>query len=172
MAITDGDGNAPQGNGQGVAPAAGQPQVFINAQYVKDLSFENPRAPQSFLQSQQQPEVQIGVDVKAQNLAPGLYEVALTIHADAKTGTERVFLVELVYAAVTTVQNVPEADLGRILLVETPRLLFPFARAIIATATREGGFMPLLLRPIDFAELIRAQQQAQAAGGGQPTAAA
>lgn len=166
MAITDTDGKGPEANGQ----ASAQPQVLINAQYVKDLSFENPRAPQSFLQSQQQPEVQVGVDVKAQNLAPGLFEVMLTIHADAKTGADRVFLVELVYAAVTTVQNVPEADMARVLLVETPRLLFPFARAIIANATREGGFMPLLLRPIDFAELVKAQQQA--AAGHTPTAAA
>ncbi len=153
MAETTNGGTTPQ---PGAQPA--QPTVFINAQYVKDLSFENPRAPQSLLQTQQQPEVQIGVDVKAQNVAPGLFEVQLTIHADAKTGTERVFLVELVYAGVATVQNVPDADMARILLVETPRLLFPFARSIIANATREGGFMPLLLRPIDFADLLRQQQ--------------
>jgi preprotein translocase subunit SecB len=165
MADTDTGGAPPQGDGQGQT----QPQVFINAQYVKDLSFENPRAPHSLLQTQQQPEVQIGVDVKAQTLAPALYEVQLTIHADAKSGEERVFLVELVYAGVTTVQNMPEAELPRILLVETPRLLFPFARAIIAAATRDGGFMPLLLRPIDFADLLRQQQNA---GGGQPTAVA
>ncbi len=153
MVETTNGGTTPQ---PGAQPA--QPVVFINAQYVKDLSFENPRAPQSLLQTQQQPEVQIGVDVKAQNVAPGLFEVLLTIHADAKTGTERVFLVELVYAGVATVQNVPDADMARILLVETPRLLFPFARSIVANATREGGFMPLLLRPIDFADLLRQQQ--------------
>lgn len=157
MAMTDG-GTTPQ---PGAQPA--QPVVMINAQYVKDMSFENPRAPQSLLQTQQQPEVQIGVDVKAQTVSPGLYEVALTIHADAKAGADRVFLVELVYAAIVTVQNVPEANMTPILLVETPRLLFPFARSIIANATRDGGFMPLLLRPIDFAELLR-QQQERAAG--------
>jgi preprotein translocase subunit SecB len=164
MAESDNGGAPPggtpvQGDGQGV----GLPQVFINVQYVKDFSFENPRAPHSLLQTQQAPEVQIGVDVKAQNLAPGLFEVLLTIHADAKAGAERVFLVELVYGAVTTVQNVPEADMARVLLVETPRLIFPFARAVVANATREGGFMPLLLRPIDFADLLR-QQQAPAGG--------
>ena len=109
--------------------------------------------------------MQIGVDVKAQNIAPGFFEVLLTIHAEAKSGTERVFLVELVYGAVTTMTNVPEAEMPRALLVETPRLLFPFARAIIANATREGGFMPLLLRPIDFAELLRQQQAARAPAG-------
>jgi preprotein translocase subunit SecB len=158
------NGGAPQAGAppQGDGHSDTQPQVFINAQYVKDFSFENPRAPQSLLQTQAAPEVQIGVDVKAQNLAPGFYEVLLTIHADAKAAGERVFLVELVYGAVTTVQNVPEADLARVLLVETPRLLFPFARAVVANATREGGFMPLLLRPIDFTELLRQQQAAAA----------
>ena len=157
MSDTDG-GAPPQSNGQ-----EAQPQVFINAQYVKDFSFENPRAPQSLMQTQTPPEVQIGVDVKAQNVGPGLFEVLLTIHANAKTATDPVFLVELVYAGVVTVQNVAETDLPRVLLVETPRLLFPFARSIVANATRDGGFAPLLLRPIDFAELLR-QQQAQAAG--------
>lgn len=146
----------------GTDPSATQPQVFINAQYVKDFSFENPRAPHSLTQQQQQPEVQVGVDVKAQGLAPGLYEVLLTVHADAKANNERVFLVEVVYGGVVTVQNVPESDMARVLLVETPKLLFPFARAIVANATREGGFMPLLLRPIDFAELVRQQQAAAA----------
>jgi preprotein translocase subunit SecB len=167
MAITDTDGTqSPAGNGQ----TPGQPQVFINAQYVKDLSFENPRAPQSFLQNQQPPEVKIGVDVKAQGLAPSVYEVLLTIQADAKTGSDRVFLVELVYAAVATVQNVPEPEMARVLLVDTPRLMFPFARAIIADATRDGGFMPLLLRPIDFDALMKAQ--VAGAPPGQPTAVA
>ncbi len=157
MAETNG-GTTPQQGAQPGAPP-GQPVVLINAQYVKDLSFENPRAPQSLLQTQNQPEVQIGVDVKAQTVAPGLYEVQLTINADAKSGADRVFLVELVYCGIVTVQNVPEANLGQILLVETPRILYPFARAIVATATREGGFMPLLLRPIDFADLLRQQQE-------------
>ncbi len=162
MAETNG-GTTPQpgAGAQGAQPGAQstQPMVLINAQYVKDLSFENPRAPQSLLQTQTQPEVQIGVDVKAQTVAQGLYEVTLTINADAKSGAERVFLVELAYCGIVTVQNVPEANLGPILLVETPRILFPFARAIIANATREGGFMPLLLRPIDFADLLRQQQE-------------
>jgi preprotein translocase subunit SecB len=153
MAETNG-GTVPQPE-----PQSTQPMVMINAQYIKDLSFENPRAPQSLMQQQTQPEVQIGVDVKAQAVAPGLFEVQLTVHADAKSGADRIFLVELVYCGVTTVQNVPDADLARVLLVETPRMLFPFARSIVASATRDGGFMPLLLRPIDFAELLRQQQE-------------
>jgi preprotein translocase subunit SecB len=167
MAEADTAGTAAPSNGQ----VPQQPQVVINAQYVKDFSFENPRAPHSLMQTQAQPEVQIGVDVKAQPIAPNVFEVLLTIHADAKTGEDRVFLVELVYGAVATVANVPEQAMAQFLLVETPRLMFPFARALIANATREGGFMPLLLRPIDFAELIR-QQQATREAQGQGTAVA
>jgi preprotein translocase subunit SecB len=158
---TDAGGAAPS-NGQAQQQ---QPQVLINAQYVKDLSFENPRAPHSLMQSQTQPEVQIGLDVKAQPIAPNVFEVLLTIHADAKVGEERVFLVELTYGAVATCANVPESAMAQFLLVETPRLMFPFARALIANATREGGFMPLLIRPVDFAELVRQQQAAREAQG-------
>lgn len=148
----------------GAAPAAGQGtrEILINAQYVKDLSFENPRAPQSLVQQQgqQPPEVKIGIDVKAQAIAPPLYEATLTIHAEANAGGERIFIVELVYGAVVTLSNVAEADMPQALLVETPRLLFPFARSIVANATRDGGFMPLLMRPIDFAELYRQKMAA------------
>jgi len=134
-------------------------EVVINAQYIKDLSFENPRAPQSLLQQQQQPEVQVAVDVKAQTVAPGFYEVVVTFHAEAKSAGERIFLVELAYGAVVSLTNVPEGEIPPALLVEAPRLLFPFARAIIANATRDGGFLPLMLQPIDFAQLLRQQQQ-------------
>jgi preprotein translocase subunit SecB len=148
------------------APPNGQTQptreVMINAQYIKDLSFENPRAPQSLLQQQGQPEVQVGVDVKAQNVAPGFYEVVITFNAEAKNAGDRIFLVELAYGAVVSLNNVPEAEIPPALLVEAPRLLFPFARAIIANATRDGGFLPLMLQPIDFAQLLRQQQQAAA----------
>ena len=156
-------------NGPVAPPIDGQAQgtreVVINAQYIKDFSFENPRAPQSLMQQQQQPEVQVGVDVKAQNIAPGFFEVLLTINAEAKSNNERIFLVELVYGAVMTLNNVSEAEMAQALLVEAPRLLFPFARSVIANTTREGGFMPLLLRPIDFNVLLVQQQAARAAGG-------
>lgn len=159
MAVSDTPTPPPNGDAQ----AQGPREVVINAQYIKDLSFENPRAPQSLMQTQQQPEVQVGVDVKAQNIAPGFYEVQLTIHAEAKNNNERIFLVELVYGAVASIGNVPEAEMARALLVDAPRFMFPFARAIIATATREGGFLPLMLQPIDFAQLLLQQQQQAAA---------
>jgi preprotein translocase subunit SecB len=156
-----------RGNGEGDAlpPPAEGPQMFVNVQYVKDLSFENPRAPQSLIQPPTQPEVAINVDVKASNLNPESYEVVLTINVNANAQGEPVFLVELVYAAVVTIRNAPEPMLASLVLVETPRIIFPFARAVIANATRDGGFPPLLINPIDFAELLRHQQAA-----GQPSA--
>ena len=152
----------PRGNGQGempVPPPAAAQQLMINAQYVKDLSFENPRAPQSLIQPSTQPSVDINVDVKAQNLGPDLFEVVLTINATARVQDEPVFLVELVYGAVVTAANVPQEMLPPLILVEAPRIVFPFARAIIANATRDGGFPPLMINPIDFAELLRRHQE-------------
>jgi preprotein translocase subunit SecB len=164
MADMDSNATAP-GNGAGVQ------QLIVNAQYVKDFSFENPRAPQSLLQQKEPPEVQLAVDVKAQTLGQDIYEVLLTVNAHATNAGEAVFVAELAYAAVVTVRNTPRELLPVVLLVETPRLLFPFARAVIANATREGGFPPLLLHPVDFAELLRRQQLAAAAQGGAPATA-
>jgi preprotein translocase subunit SecB len=141
------------------ATPAGPPQLFINAQYVKDLSFENPRAPQSLLQQKAQPEVSLDVDVKARNLAPDLFEVALTISAEAKAEGETAFIVQLTYCGVISAQNATPEILNAMILIETPRLLFPFARNVIASATRDGGFPPLLINPIDFAALVRREQE-------------
>jgi preprotein translocase subunit SecB len=140
------------------AVPAGPPQLFINAQYVKDLSFENPRAPQSLTQPNSPPAVEINVDVKAQNLNPETYEVVLTVNANAKIGEDALFIVELSYGAVVTARNLPQEMLPAALLVEIPRLMFPFARNIIADATRDGGYPPLMINPIDFTELLRRNQ--------------
>jgi preprotein translocase subunit SecB len=151
----------PRGNGHGdaapVTPDEPQ-QLIVNAQYIKDLSFENPRAPQSLIQQSTQPQVDINVDVKARNLGPDVFEVILTINATARAQDEPVFLVELAYGTVVTVKSAAPDALTALILVETPRIVFPFARAIIASATRDGGFPPLLINPIDFAELLRRQQ--------------
>jgi preprotein translocase subunit SecB len=153
MADTNNGGAAPQ--------AQGRRQVIINAQYVKDLSFENPRAPHSLLQQQgPAPEVQINVDVKAATLAPDIYEVVMTLRADAKQATDSVFVVELVYGAVVSLANTPQDDVSAALMVETPRMLFPFARSILAEVTRDGGFTPLLLNPIDFSEIYSKRSDA------------
>lgn len=158
----DATGNGPS---TPTAAAAGpaQQQLVINGQYIKDLSFENPRAPASLRQPGAQPAVEINVDVKAQSLGAENYEVVLTINASAKSQDEALFLIELAYGALITVRNVPQELLSAIVLVETPRLMFPFARNIIAETTRDGGFPPLMINPIDFGELLRRNAAAQPA---------
>lgn len=149
----------PTGNGSPTdLPPTGAPapqQLLINAQYIKDLSFENPRAPQSLMQQAGPPSVDINVDVNVHSLGHENYEVVLSIKAGAKAQDETLFLVELAYAGVVTVRNVPQQTMGAVVLVEVPRLLFPFARNIIAETTRDGGFPPLMINPIDFSELAR-----------------
>jgi preprotein translocase subunit SecB len=168
-------GEQKPGNGTNGTPAtspSGPQQLIVNAQYIKDLSFENPRAPQSLIQQTAQPEVEINVDVKARNLSPEVFEVVLTINATARAQGEAVFLVELSYGSVVTLVNAPAEMLPMLVLVEAPRIVFPFARAIIANATRDGGFPPLMINPIDFAELLRRQQaDAQSLGSDGPTTA-
>ena len=153
--------------GPEAADANQMPQVQINAQYVKDLSFENPNAPQSLLASQDAPQIEVSVDVGARALGDNRFEVELRITAHAKRAEHQAFVVEVLYAGVFTLLNVPQETLRPVCLIECPRLLFPFARRIVADATRDGGYPPLLLEPIDFARLFMQQeqqaQQAQAA---------
>ena len=163
------------GNGSSAPQPAGDPgtapppqQLIINAQYIKDLSFENPHAPGSLRPQTTQPQVDINVDVQAQGLGMENYEVVLTIKASAKTQDEVMFIIELAYGSIVTARNLPQDMVSSIVLVETPRLLFPFARNIIAETTRDGGFPPLMINPIDFAELLRRNT----AAGGQPSAGA
>lgn len=148
------------------AAQVGQVPLVIKAQYVKDLSFENPRGAANLQAVAGQPAIEVSVNVGAQHIAGQDYEVTITISAEAKAGGERIFLVELTYGGVVGLGTVPLEHMRPLLLIEGPRLLFPFARNIIADATREGGFPPLLLQPIDFVELYRreiAQQQARTA---------
>ncbi len=157
---------ADKDNGAGATATAGAGEaesgraLTINAQYIKDLSFENPRAPLSLMQ-QQQPELQVNVDVRAGALGGDRYEVVLVIHARAAAKNETLFVVELAYGAAVTLTNLRQEDMPQALLVETPRLLFPFARAIIADATRDGGFPPVFMQPINFSELLRRQAAAR-----------
>ena len=140
------------------------PRLQINAQYVKDFSFENPNAPASLGQQGGQPQIQVGVDVGARGYGEGRYEVELKITANAKREDKVAFVCELVYAGLFTLHNVDEPQTRMVCLIECPRMLFPFARRVIADATRDGGFPPLLLDPIDFAALFRQQAERQAAG--------
>jgi preprotein translocase subunit SecB len=153
-----GNGNSEPGAPAETASGSATHQLIVNAQYIKDLSFENPRAPHSLTQQATAPAVEINVDVNAQNLSADTYEVVLTIKAGAKVDGADLFILELVYGAVVTVRNLPRDALPTALLVETPRMMFPFARNIIADATRDGGYPPLMINPIDFTELVRRQQ--------------
>jgi len=149
---------------RGVAPAAmpSAPQIGIQSQYVKDLSFENPGAPGSLVATGDAPDIQVNVEVQARPLQNESYEVALHITATGKNGQTTLFVLELTYGAVCRVVGVPQESLQPVLLVECPRMLFPFARRVLSDATRDGGFPPLMLNPIDFMALYRQQQQSQA----------
>ncbi len=158
---TEGGAAASGGAAQAGAPQrVALPPVQITAQYIKDLSFENPNAPGSLSGGAAAPQVTVNVDVRTRQLAERQYEVVLHVRADAKSGENQAFLVELAYAGVANLENIPKEHTAPMLLMEVPRMLFPFARAVIAEATRNGGFPPLLVQPIDFAELFRKQLQA------------
>lgn len=157
----------PEDNAEVAAGADTAPQVGILAQYVKDLSFENPNAPQSLQNAAgAQPRIEVNVNVGVRRVADEAYEVDLRIEAIARHEAQKAFQVELMYSGLFALKNVPEEALEPFLLVEAPRMLFPFARRIIADCTRDGGFPPLLLDPIDFAALFVQQRQAQANGNG------
>jgi preprotein translocase subunit SecB len=163
------------------APAA-PPPLVVNIQYVKDLSFEVPGAPTIYSTLRAQPQVAINLDVQARRIVEGgnNYEVTLMIRAEASDPGAQgngqapapvVFIAELTYAGVFTLTGLPENAVEPVLLVECPRILFPFARNILADVTRDGGFPPVLLQPIDFVQLwqSRRAQQAQPAGTGTAT---
>ncbi|HEX9646897.1 MAG TPA: protein-export chaperone SecB [Alphaproteobacteria bacterium] len=160
-----------KGAGQPQRAAAGdgaQPQLAIRAQYVKDLSFENPQAPQA-LQRREPPRVELQVQVGGRALGEGNHEVELHLTARASHGEELAFLAELVYAGVFFLANIPPEQMRPVLMVECPRLLFPFARRVVADCTRDGGFPPLMLEPIDFAALYRRSEAQRRAGDGGAT---
>lgn len=159
-------------SGANPAEQAEPPRLLIQTQYIKDLSFENPRAPLSLGQSQQRPEIAVRVDVRAQPMENDRFEVVIQLNVDAKAGNEPVFMLELSYAGVFQLLNIPKDSLQPLLLVECPRLLFPFARRIVSDASRDGGFPPLMIDPIDFVALYRRrQEQAQAAAAAQASGA-
>ena len=144
-----------------------QPPITINAQYIKDLSFEAPASPSVFgAMRENAPEIGVNIDVNATPFDQGLFEVVLDIQANCKIGDQTGFILELSYAGLFTL-NVPEEHLQAVLLIECPRLLFPFARNILADVSRDGGFPPLMLGPVDFVAMFQQQlQNAEAAGDG------
>ena len=157
------------GNGKeqaGGAQAGAQPQLSILGQYLKDLSFENPNAPEVF-NVQGQPQINISVNVNANQLAETDYEVSLELEAKAEHEGKVVFQTELTYAGIFRLENIPEEMMGPAVLIECPRMLFPFARRILADATRDGGFPPLMLDPIDFAAMYAQRMEQVAAEQGE-----
>jgi preprotein translocase subunit SecB len=162
---------APQPIGQPIQP------LVVNIQYVKDLSFEVPGAPQIFTQLKAQPQVSINLDVQARRVQEGqsVFEVAIIIRAEAHdhaaqgngqaaSPASTVFVAELTYAGVFTLSGLPDNAIEPVLLVECPRILFPFARNILSDVTRDGGFPPVLLQPIDFVALWQARRNQAGAG--------
>lgn len=141
-------------NGPGTG-ADSMPQLNVLAQYTKDLSFENPNAPNSLGAQEASPNISIQVNVNLRQLGEADFEVELLLEGSAVSGSNTLFKFDLTYAGVFRLQNIPEADLHPILMIECPRLMFPFARQIVADAVRAGGFPPLLIDPIDFHNLYR-----------------
>lgn len=142
-----------------------QQPLTINAQYTKDLSFEVPGAPMVFGAMQNaQPDININIEVNARPIQDQMFEVEIAVNAGCDIDGDPGFILEFLYAGLFTV-NVPDEHLQAILLIECPRLLFPFARNIIADVTRDGGFPPVMLGQVDFVGMY--QRQLEAAGGGE-----
>ncbi len=154
------------GNGAG-APEV-NPKFSIRAQYTKDLSFESPNAPRTLGQQQNAPNISVQINVNARQLAPTDFEVSLMLEGGAGHGTETMFKFELNYAGIFRVENFPPEQMQPVVMIEGPRLLFPFARQIIADAVRGGAYPPLYLDPIDFHALYL--QRLAASGQQQRTA--
>jgi preprotein translocase subunit SecB len=158
--------------GNGAGDPDSEPQVMTIAQYIKDLSVESPSSPQAF-QWQVQPQLEVSFNINVEKVADEIHEVILKIEVAARSDQGVHFLIDLSFAGVYGLRNIPEDALPPFLLVEAPRLLFPFARQIIADCSQNTGFPPLLLDPIDFGAAYLQQMQAQpdgigGGGGGEP----
>jgi preprotein translocase subunit SecB len=167
MSETNGNGGAAAG-----ADQAKQPGIHVLGQYIKDLSFENPGAPNSLRPSDKAPSLDVNVNVNARPVSETDFEIELKLEAKAKRGNDTLFVAEINYAGLFQIRNVPQEHMHPLILIECPRLLFPFARQILADATRQGGFPPLMIDPVDFAALYRqrmAELNVQQQAAGQPS---
>ena len=168
--MADDGKNGSEQNPQGAAPGASngngqQPQLSVLTQYVKDLSFESPGAPLSLRPREKSPAININVNVQANPIAETDYDVNLTLTAKAEDEGQVLFNVELVYGGVFRIAGFKQEHMLPVLFIECPRLLFPFARQIISECTRNGGFPPLMIDPVDFAQMFQrrmAEEQAKA----------
>ncbi len=171
MATMSGDGSNGGGAPGPEAAEGAAPSFSVLVQYCKDFSFENPNAPQSLIQQQQQqPQIGIQINVNPRQMSPTDYEVELKLEGKAENNGNILFAFDLNFAGVFRLANIPQESIGPLLMIECPRLLFPFAREMVSAAIASGGFPPLLLNPVDFvqlyqqkaAEMQAAQQQAVA----------
>ena len=139
-------------------------KFIINAQYLRDFSFENPKAPESLRKFASDPTFKIDIDVKTKPLndhGPNIHEVDLIVKGETKVENNTMFIIEASYCGIFTIENVKDDVLERILLIECPKFLFPFLRSIVATCTREGGFPPLLIAPVDFVGMYEQKKATQ-----------
>ena len=168
----DGDETMAEANGNGKAPvlAQGAPSLNAMVQFTKDLSFENPNAPRSLGPQEKAPNISIQVNVNAKQLAETDFEVNIMLEGSAGEGADTLFKFELDYAGVFRLMNIPPEQQHPVVMIECPRLLFPFARQIIAEAVRGGGFPPLYIDPIDFAALYQARMAEAGQQTGGPSA--
>ncbi|MBI4922198.1 MAG: protein-export chaperone SecB [Devosia nanyangense] len=147
---------------------ANAPSFNLIGQYIRDMSFENPGAPGSIMMGGANPNFSVGINVGVKKQADDIYAVEITLNAKAEREKAVLFNVELVYGGVFRMKNIPENQLAPLLLVECPRLIFPFARQVLATITQQGGFPPLMMEPVDFNAIylqnLKSLQAAQAAG--------
>nr|WP_295665995.1 protein-export chaperone SecB [Sphingomonas sp.] len=147
----------PYSNGEDTLPAVG-----LISQYIKDLSFENPNAP-AIYQNPEAPQIDVQFNIASSQVGEDVYEVILKVEVRAESDTTVAFIVDLSYAGLFGIRNVPAEHIQPFLLGEAPRLIFPFARRVLADAVRDGGFPPLLLEPIDFAQMYQQQASGQPA---------
>lgn len=152
------------------ASAENAPMMNMVGQYIRDLSFENPDAPGSILLAGQQPTFNVSINVGVRKQSDEIFAVELTLNAKANRDAAILFNVELIYGGVFRLRNIPEAQITQLLMIECPRLIFPFARQVLASVTQQGGFPPLMMEPVDFVSMYRqniaqvAAQQAAEAG--------
>ncbi|TAE80621.1 MAG: protein-export chaperone SecB [Alphaproteobacteria bacterium] len=149
-----------------------QPRFSMKGQYIKDLSLENPNAPENLMTMKEQPRVDLNLDLQGRRVADNFYELAITASVKTLSGEQVLFVLDLTYAGLFELVNIPEELIERVLLVDSAFALFPFARRVVADITRDSGFPPLMLDPIDFLGLYEQRRRQEAEQASQPVATA